>query len=516
MNLKFLKLLSVTLAVALGLGGFASTAQATKDVKIALYSPVTTTDPWDANDTISQGVAKSFYEGLYSFDQDMKLRPTLAESYEVTPDGLVYTFKLRSGVKFHDGTDFNAEAVKVNFDRVTNPDNRLKRYNLYSNIEKTEVLDPLTVRFTLKKPFSPFVNQIAHPSAVMISPAALEKYGKDIRFHPVGTGPFIFDEWRQTDYLRVKKNPNYWRAGLPKVDSISWLPIVESASRVAMIRTGEAHFAISIPFEQAEVLEKTPGVKLTPVPSIVQRFVSMNVQHKPLSDVRVRQAINYAINKDALVKVVYRGYGTPAEGVVPEGVEYAVKFGAWPYDPKKAKALLAEAGYPNGFETQLWAAYNDTVSQKAIQFMQQQLQQVGIKATVQAMEAGQRVEQVESAPDPAKAPVRMYYVGWSSSTGEADWALRPLLHGDYSPPKSYNMAYYNDPAVNAGMEKALITTDKAEKAKIYKEVQEKIWNDAPWVFAITAKNLVAQSDKLSGMHQMPDASYFFEEIDLKQ
>ena len=206
----------------------------------------------------------------------------------------------------------------------------------------------------------------------------------------------------------------------------------------------------------------------------------------------------------------------PKQGrVVPGGVEYAVKLGPWPYDVKKAKALLAEAGYPNGFETELWAAYNDTISQKAIQFIQQQLQQVGIKVTVQALEAGQRVERVESAPDPATAPVRMYFVGWSSSTGEADWALRPLLGGDSAPPSLYNMAYYNNPKVNEGLEQALITTDKAEKARIYKEVQETIWNEAPWAFLITAKSLYALSDKVSGMYLMPDASYFFEEIDLK-
>ena len=513
MTFKNLKVLGALAAMALGLT-VAAPAMAAKDVKLVLYSQATTTDPWDSNDTVSQGMSKTFYEGLYAFDQNLKLKPKLALSHEVSPDGTVYTFTLRQGVKFHDGTDFNANAVKVNLDRVTNPENRLKRYNLYSNIAKTEVLDDYTVRCTLKKPFSPFINLLAHPSAVMISPAALEKYGKDIQFHPVGTGPFVFDEWRQTDYLRGKKNPNYWREGYPKVDSITWIPVVESASRVAMLRTGEAHFATTIPFEQAEVLEKAPGVKLIPVDSIVQRFMSMNVQHKPLSDVRVRKAINYAINKEALLKVVYRGYGTPSVGVVPPGVEFATAYGPWPYDVKKAKELLAEAGYANGFETELWAAYNDTIAQKAIQFIQQQLQQVGIKVKVQALEAGQRVERVESAPDAATAPVRMYFVGWSASTGEANLALTPLLHGDSAPPNSYNMAYYNNPKVNEALEKALVTSDKAEKAKLYAEAQETIWNDAPWAFLITARSLYATSDKLTGMYLMPDSSYYFEDIDL--
>src|SRR6195256_5225886 len=145
-------------------------AYAAKDVVFAVASTFTTTDPYDANDTLSQAMAKSFYEGLYGFDKDMKMIPVLAESYEVTKDGLTYIVKLKKGIKFHDGTDFKADAVKANFDRVTNPDNKLKRYGLYSNIAKTEVVDDYTARITLKTAFSAFINNLAHPSGVMISP----------------------------------------------------------------------------------------------------------------------------------------------------------------------------------------------------------------------------------------------------------------------------------------------------------------------------------------------------------
>src|SRR5207247_10310854 len=153
-------------------------AFAAKDVVFAVASTFTTTDPYDANDTLSQAMAKSFYEGLYGFDKDMKMNPVLAESYEASKDGLVYTIKLKKGIKFHDGTDFKADAVKANLDRVTNPDNKLKRYGLYNNnIAKTEAVDDYTARITLKTPFSPFVAQLAHPSTVMISPAALKQWG---------------------------------------------------------------------------------------------------------------------------------------------------------------------------------------------------------------------------------------------------------------------------------------------------------------------------------------------------
>jgi len=494
---------------------FATPAFAAKDVVFAVSSTFTTTDPYDANDTLSQAMAKSFYEGLYGFDKDMKMIPVLAESYTVSADGLVYTLKLRHGVKFQDGTDFNAEAVKANFDRVTNPDNHLKRYGLYSNIDKTEPVDPYTVRITLKTPFSAFINNLAHPSGVMISPAAMQKYGKDIAFHPVGTGPFEFVEWKQPDYLKVKKFDGYWQKGLPKIDTITWRSVVDNNSRAAMMQTGEAQFTFPVPYELADVLKAKPDLALVAAPSIVLRYLSMNTQQKPFDNLKVRQAIAYAINKQALVKVAFNGYAEPASGVVPSAVEYSVKLGPWPYDLAKAKELMKEAGFPNGFETELWSGYNNSTSQKVVQFIQQQLQQIGIRTKITLLEAGQRVQRVESWQDPKTAPVRLYYIGWSSSTGEADWALRPLLDGDSWPPKLFNTAYYRNDKVDADIKGALVTTDSKEKARLYKDAQQTIWNDAPWAPLVVEKLLSAHSKKLTGVYVMPDASFNFINADLK-
>ena len=505
-----------TVAAILALAGLAVSAHAAKDVVVAVQSNFTTTDPYDANDTLSQAVAKSFYQGLYGFDKNLKMSPVLADSHTVSKDGLVYTFKLKSGIKFHDGTPFNAEAVKTNFDRVTNPENKLKRYTLYKNIAKTEAVDAATVRVTLKEPFSPFINTLAHPSGVMISPAALAKYGsKGIAQNPVGTGPFKFVEWKATDYLKVAKWEGYWKPGYPKIDSITWRPVVDNNTRAAMMQTNEAHFAFPMPPEALESLSKKASLEVTTAPSIIHRYLSMNTQQKPFDNPKVREAINFAINKEALVKVAFSGYAIPAEGVLPQGVEYATKLGPWPYNPAKARELLKEAGYPNGFESTLWSAYNYTTAQKVIQFVQQQLAQVGIKVQVRALEAGQRVELVESAPDAATAPVRMYYVGWSSSTGEADWAMRPLLASESLPPKMFNTAYYKNPEVDADIAKALVTTSSAEKARLYGDAQQRIWKDAPWAFLVTEQLLSVRARNLTGFHVIPDGSFNFDEADLK-
>ncbi|MBA0217925.1 glutathione ABC transporter substrate-binding protein GsiB [Pectobacterium brasiliense] len=493
----------------------ASPVWAAKDAVIAVGSTFTSLDPYDANDSLSQTVAKSFYQGLFGFDKEMKLVNVLADSYDVSPDGLTYTVKLHPGVKFHDGSAFNAAAVKVNLDRASNPDNRLKRYNLFKMIEKTDVVDDLTVKITLKTPFSAFVNNLAHPAAVMISPAALKQYGKDIGFHPVGTGPYRFVAWNQTDFVKVEKFSGYWKAGLPKLDSITWRPVVDNNTRAALLQTGEAQFAYPIPFEQAKVLEKNDKLALVASPSILHRYISMNVTQKPFDNPKVRQALNYAINKEALIKVAFSGYATPAEGPLPGSIDYSVKYQPWPYDPAKARELLKEAGYPDGFSTTLWSSHNHSTAQKVLQFTQQQLAQVGVKVQVTAMDAGQRAAEVEGK-GVKETGVRLFYTGWSASTGEADWALSPLFATASWPPVQFNTAFYSNPQVDADLANALKTTDRTEKQKLYQDAQDKIWADAPWIFLATERLVSANSKKLTGFYVMPDTLFSFEEADLKE
>lgn len=505
-----------TLLLTAGLlsGLVAAPVWAAKDAVVAVGSNFTTLDPYDANDTLSQAVAKSFYQGLFGFDKEMKLTNVLAESYEASPDGLTYTIKLRSGIKFQDGTDFNAEAVKVNLDRASNPDNHLKRSNLFSAVATTEVVDPTTVKITLKQPFSAFINTLASPVAAMISPTALKKYGKDIGFHPVGTGPYAFDTWNQTDFVKVKKFAGYWKPGYPKLDSITWRPVVDNNTRAAMLQTGEANFAFPIPYEQAKLLEKNPKLDLVTSPSIMQRYISFNVTQKPLDNPKVREAINYAINRQALVKVAFAGYATPATGIVPPSIQYAQSYPAPEYNPAKARELLKEAGYPNGFNITLWSSHNHSTAQKVLQFTQQQLAQVGIKVKVTAMDAGQRAAEVEDKGQ-KESGVRMFYTGWSASTGEANWALTPLFATKSWPPTIFNTAFYSNPQVDKDLTDALKTTDDAKKAALYKDAQDQIWKDKPWAPLVVEKLVSANTKNLTGFYVMPDTSFSFDEADLK-
>jgi glutathione transport system substrate-binding protein len=312
----------------------------------------------------------------------------------------------------------------------------------------------------------------------------------------------------------VKKFDGYWKPGLPKLDSITWRPIVDNNTRAAMLQTGEATFAFPIPYEQAKVLEGNAKLDLVAAPSILQRYISLNVTQKPFDNLKVRQALNYAINKDALIKVAFSGYAVPAEGPVPPAIDFATRYKPWPYDPAKARELLKEAGYPNGFTTTLWSSHNHSTAQKVLQFAQQQLAQVGVKVTLTAMDAGQRAAQVESV-GVKDTGVRMFYTGWSASTGEADWALSPLFSTQAAPPKQFNTAFYSNPQVDKDLTGALATTDRAEKQKLYKDAQDRIWADAPWIFLATERLLSANNKQLSGFYVMPDTSFNFDNADLK-
>lgn len=509
MKLKSI-LLSSALAAAIMLPG----ATWAKPLTVAIPNNLTGLDPTNINDTLSQTSVRLFYQGLFGFDKDMKSIPLLAESFEASDDATEFTIKLREGIKFHDGTDFNAEAVKINIERLANPDNKLSRRSLVSMVDTVEVIDDNTVKLKLSEPFGAMIASLSHPGAMMISPAALEKFGKDIDRNPVGTGPFKFKNW-SADTLEVVKNDDYWKEGLPKVDGVIIRSVPESGARFAMLQTGEAQFVPSFPPELIQVAEKNPNVAVNPTPSIVEFYVSMNNMKKPFDDVRVRQALNYAVDKDAYCKIVYNGYCEKADSIIPKNLAYYVPAGNYDFNLDKAKELLKEAGYENGFETEVWAGSN-TEAIRAVQFIQQQLAPLNVKVNVMPLEAGVAAQKIWAIDKPEDAAVQMYYGGWSSSTGDADWGIRPLLYGESFPPAMFNVAYYQDPKVDAAIEGAIKTADPAKRAEFYAEAQKLAWEGAPWIFLGVPQNLSAQSKNLSGVYMLPDRGFLLEEAEFSE
>jgi glutathione transport system substrate-binding protein len=363
-------------------------------------------------------------------------------------------------------------------------------------------VDDTTVKVVLKYPFGAFVNDIAHPGALIISPKSYETYGKDIARHPAGTGMFQLDSMT-ADTLVLKKNPNYWRPGLPKLDSVTYKAVPENGARMAMLQAGEAQLIFPVPPEMIKTLANSPTIAIFNQPSILGRFVYLNVLRKPYDDLRVRQALNYAVDKNAYIKVVWSGYADPMDSPVPPGLPFYKKQGSYPYDPAKAKQLLAEAGYPNGFTDTITTGVS-TLGQRGAQFLQQQLAIVGVTLKVEALESGVLTAKLFNVTKPEDATTTIVYGGWSSSTGDADWGTRPMLYTKAFPPVLSNLAWYSNPITDAGIDEGLSTVDPVKRAAAYQKVQAEVWKDAPWIFLSVDRSLAAYSKKLTGAYIRPD------------
>jgi glutathione transport system substrate-binding protein len=239
----------------------------------------------------------------------------------------------------------------------------------------------------------------------------------------------------------------------------------------------------------------------------------MNVMKHPYGDLRVRQALNYAVDKAAFAKVVWSGYEDPADSPIPPHLAFHVAQQPWPYDPAKAKQLLSQAGVGDGFDTEIWAN-TTTIALRAMQFLQQQLGAVGVRVKVTALEAGLLDSKIWSVQKPEDSQLQLYTGAWSSSTGDADWGLRPLFWTQAGPPKLYNVGYYSNKDVDADLEAALATAEPKKRAALYADAQKRIWDDAPWIFLGVDRNLSAQSKKLSGLYMIPDGGLLIEEAAL--
>ena len=282
-----------------------------------------------------------------------------------------------------------------------------------------------------------------------------------------------------------------------------------------MLETGEAQFISPVPSEQMKVLAGRDKISMITVPSVVTRYLSMNETKKPFDDIRVRRAVNLAINRKALVKVAYNGLAVPSTGYLPPPLEGAVAFDDFEYNPKKARELLAEAGYPNGFKTNIWSAYNDGKTLKTLQFLQQQLATIGVKAETRALEAGQRTL-IYSAKTPEDSQHQLYLIGWTNSAAEPDWGLRPLLDSRSMPPVLNNESYYRNPKVDELLDKAVAETDPVKRVELYGEIQRIVHADTPWAPLVFETMTAGAAKELRNFSPRPDGSFSFYEAEWRE
>jgi peptide/nickel transport system substrate-binding protein len=502
------------------LGTTPSTGQPAGTLVVGLVAEPVNLDPAQVTDLNSNRVGRRIAETLVTFpEESTQIVPGLAESWTVSRDGLRYTFKLRRGITFHDGTPFNADAVKFSIERQINPEhpfNKLGKYPFanffFGNVKAVEVLDDATVEFVLKEPRASFLAVLTAGAASIVSPTAVKKLGLDYPSQPVGTGPFRFVAWDRGQRVVLDKNPRYWR-GPTKLERVIYRPIVEDQARLTELLTGAVDLIVGTPPDYVAQLENNPKITLLKQVGAHVWYLGINNQKKPFDDKRVRQALNYAVNKDAIVRDVLKGTGTLSRGpVLPGtwGADSGLK--PYPYDPERARKLLAEAGYASGFATTLWVPESGSGMQSPVAMatiIQSNLKAVGVNASVQTFEWGAYLARLRSKEQ------ELFALSWMAGNEDPDMVMFPLLHSSQWTPDGPNRALYKNAAFDELLHQARVTTDQARRAQLYREAQRILVEDPPWIFVDHEIQTAAHVRRVQGFKLHPSFDLRVETITLK-
>lgn len=465
-------------------------------------------DPHTVTATNDFRILVNVYDGLVRFkDGTLEVEPALAESWEISEDGKTYTFKLREGVTFHDGSAFDAEAVKFNFDRMLREDHPFYgtgpfplSFN-FSSVEAVNVVDSHTVEFQLSEAFAPFLSNLAYPTGLIVSPAAVEQHGKDYGRNPSGTGPFRFVEWQSNQRVVVERNPDYWD-GPAQLEAVVFRPITDANTRVAEMMAGGIDVMVEVPPDNLATFAQDASFAVAEQAGPHVWFAILNTRSGPFADKKVRQAANYAVNKETLVNDVLQGTATVAAGPIPPAFNWVEDTVApYPYDPEKARALLAEAGAENPqltfYVTEGGSGMLDPITMGAA--IQADLQAAGFTVKIETYEWNTFLGRVNPGLE-GKADLAQ--MAWM--TNDPDTVPYLTLRTDAMPDKGgFNSGYYSNPKVDELLEQARRSTDQAERGRLYGEVQQIVHDDAPWLFVANWKQNAVTTAAVQGFKLQP-------------
>lgn len=382
------KLLGLLLSVGIVCGA--------AELRVALSTEPPSLDPTtNAAAVIRLVLQNNLYETLVGMDETGAFRPLLATSWEISEDSRTYTFHLRSGLRFHDGTPCDAEAVRRSFLRAMDPDGGHVHPQFFTNIAAIEVLAPETIRFSLREADAAFLALMASGDAVIV-PAQKD----DLFRHPVGTGPFRFERWDPGYQLRLVRNPFYWDPERPKVEALVFRFIPDVAAQLAALRNGEVDVLVEVTPEVAQAIAADPRFYVLSAPQDLVQILAINKLREPFGDLRVRQALAYAVDRGQLIELVALGYASPVGSHLAPGTPYyADMTWVYPHDPERARALLAAAGYPQGFTATLTLPSNYAFHVRTGEVLVAQLAQVGIRLNLKLMDWPTWLEQVYGQAD---------------------------------------------------------------------------------------------------------------------
>ena len=478
------RVLTLAVAVLLALMPAGAPAQPQGELRVAIPWTPENLDPTMNLASFRAMVGVSLFDSLVGRDAENRIVPQLAESWRLVDD-VTWQLKLRRGVVFHDGEPFNAEAVRFTFQRVLDPEQKSPNRANVAEIVRVEVVDDYTVNLVTRQPYAPLINRLL--DFAMVPPKYVaEKGNQGMALRPFGTGPYRFVELIKDDRMVVEAFDRHWR-GAPKIKRIVYKPIPELFTRAAALRNNEVDLVTTMPPSLARELERAPGIRVQRVPSSWIIYLGLNALKKPLSDVKVRQALNYATDVDAIIKNVLEGNGRKLEGpLTPQMFGYDASIKGYPYDPTRARKLLVEAGYPDGVEITLESPAGRYQGDKEIaEALGGQWQKAGFKPKVQVAEWGAYFKRYL-----AKQFQDAYVLGLGGPIQDAD-ELYNLVSS-----KGRGL-YYKNERVDALFDLGRSTRDQGKRRQIYRDLQRAMVEDATWVFLLQQVDIYASRDRLT-------------------
>ncbi|MEJ5902807.1 ABC transporter substrate-binding protein [Ochrobactrum teleogrylli] len=512
---------ALALGLAISFGAQAADIKQGGSMIVTYKDDVSTLDPAIGYDWQNWSMIKSLFDGLMDYEPGTtNLRKEIAEDYTISDDGKTFTFKLRKGVKFHNGRELNADDVKYSIERVVNPKTQSPGAGFFGSIVGFEdasagkaetlsgitVVDPYTIKFELSRPDATFLHVLALNFAHVVPKEEVEKYGADFGKHPVGSGAFKMTEWTLGQRIVFERFKDYYNPSLPKLDQITFEVGQEPVVALLRLQNGE----VDIPGDgipPAKFIEVTKDPKFKDL--IIQGgqlhtgYVTMNVKIKPFDNVKVRQAVNMAINKDRIVRII-NGRAVPANQPLPPSMPgYAKDYKGYPYDPEKAKALLAEAGVGDGFETELFVANTDPQPRIA-QAIQQDLAAIGIKASIKSLA---QANVIAAGGEPEGAPmIWSGGMGWIADFPDPSNFYGPILGCSGAVQGGWNWSWYCNAELDKKAQEADAIVDparKQEREAMWRDIYLKIMDDAPWAPIFNEERFSVRSERLGG----PDAIF---------
>jgi len=446
-------------------------------------------------------------ETLFNLTADGKIEPLLAESHSLSADGRQLTIRVRRGIRFHDGTPLDANAVKWNLEYFADANNRVGfRGPLgFNEITRIEAVDAATVRITTQRPFVSILASLTHDFIAMHSPAAVERAGgmrppngMPYGATPVGTGPYKFKEWVRGDRLVLERNPDYWGSRKPVLDQIVWRVIPDDGARVLALESGQIHVAVRVPPRDTSRLTLNRAIRVDRTSSLRTIYVAFNYQRRPFTDVRVRQAFNYAVNKRAIAQTILGGAARVSDAPISPGIVGYTAVMSYAYDVNKAKQLLTEAGFSQGLNVTFHHPTGRYVQDAAVAAaVQAQLREVGINARLATMEWATYLSATNRPVE--QTDIEMFMLGWGTVTGDADYGLYSLFHSSQWAPGGSSRFFYKNTQVDTLLDGARAITDPARRAATYKQAMELIMQDAPWLFLHSESQITGVRREVQGL-----------------